>query len=687
MTNHNKYHHHLSYLTLGALLLSGCESPEASFDDPSVLDDDGSFDAADELESNEQAVPRSATDGLDVACAELLAPVIGKILPNEIGAVNCSFPGMPSSWAAAPLFSKGSPWMEAQVLAGPIPDTSPLHRYCKYDYVGKNPSDPIADYEQFFSNGRGYFDGLPATDCPSVTAQGGLNNPNVIGASSDAFMDAVDAIDGSALDSLELGTVHTYLLDTKQANITAYDPHAEHLREMLEDLACADGRPGCLSGIHEILVAPMRVEEDFATSHWGALNEPVAGGTHGYVHQTALGIAIAVLDWRNRNDDDDATTLERGVINLSMGAVPSSSFATDSAYATAHAVIDTMRMAACYDMPIFVAAGNRDVADAECDDPGEGLLLPAVYESIVMPTPAECDAWGYVPDWDTGLFPRSIISEADKPLATAVTGVDHEDRLLPTDRPGGTTMLAAPALSAVTSGTTPLTGTSVATLVATAGANLLWSADPGLRSREVTGMLYVSGWDTGLTAEAGWFENSPIHRVSLCAALDDLVGGLNCSASAPNNDPTAAIGAATLATVTLAQQLNQLVVFGSQGSGTVPVCEQVPLGLMIPQPQRPHCANCSVGTGVVQNTLYMTVAPTTWSETMTVTSAVLYVTNAADQTTSYTLDSTVRAQINAMDPEKVITVHFSHSSPVSASLQLTYTGASTLIVNNPLTVW
>jgi hypothetical protein len=308
MTSHNKYHHHLNYLTLGALLLSGCESPEASFDDPSV-------------ESNEQAVPRSATDGLDVACAELLAPVIGRILPNDIGAYNCSFPGMPSSWAATPLFSKGSPWMETQILAGPIPDTSPLHRYCKYDYVGKNPNDPIAEYEALFSNGRRYFDGLPATDCPSVTAQGGLNNPNVIGASSDAFMDAVDAIDGGVLDSLELGTVHTYLLDTKQANITAHDPHAEHLRTMLEDLACADGRPGCLSGIHEILVAPLRSEEDFATAHWG-VNEAVAGGTHGYVHQTALGIAIAVLDWRNRNDDDDPTTLERGVINLSMGAVP-----------------------------------------------------------------------------------------------------------------------------------------------------------------------------------------------------------------------------------------------------------------------------------------------------------------------------------------------------------------------------
>lgn len=688
MTNRNKHLHHLNYLTLGVLLLGGCVSSEESFDDPSVLTDGGSFDTADELESDEQAVPRSLVDGLDLECAELLGPVIARIEPNDIGAYVCSFPGMPSSWTATPLFSNGSPWMQAQILARPLPSDSPLHRYCKYDYVGKNPGDPIADYEQLFSNGRPYFDGLPATDCPSVTGQGGLDNPDIIGASSDAFMDAVDAIDGSELEDLELGTVHTYLLDTKQANIDAYDQHAEHLRKMLEDLACADDRPGCLSGIHEILVAPLRAEEDFATSHWGANNENVAGGTHGYVHQTALGIAIAVLDWQDQNDDNDPTTLERGVINLSMGAVPSSSFASNTAYATAQAVLDTMRMAACYDMPIFVAAGNRDIADAECDDPGEGLLLPAVYESIVMPTATECQTWGYVPDWDTSLFPRSIVSEAlDRPLAAAISAVDHEDRLLSTNRLGATTFLAAPGLGAVTSGTTPLTGTSVSTLVATAGANLLWSADPGLRSRDMIGVLYNTGWDTGLTAEAGWFMNSPVNRVSLCAALDNLVGELDCLASAPSSNPTAAIGTATLSTVTQAQLLGQLVSFISQDPGTVPACGQVPLGLMIPQPQRPYCANCSVGKGAA-HTLYMTISPESWSASMTVASAILYVTDAADVTTSYTLDTSVRTQINAMNPANVIAVQFSHPSPVSASLQFTYTGASgPLTVNNPLVVW
>jgi hypothetical protein len=689
MTKRNKHPYLLNYLTLGALLLGGCTGPEDPLDDPSVLADDGSFDAADELESNEQAVPRTAIDGLDFECAELLAPVIARVLPNDIGAYSCWFPNMPSGWTAVPLFSQGSPWMEAQILARPLSIDSPLHRYCKYDYVGQNPEDPIADYEQFFRSGVRHFDGLPATDCPSVTGQGGLNNASVIGASSDAFTDAVDAIDASALASLNLGTVHTYLLDTKQANINAYDHHAEHLRTMLEDLACADGRPGCLSGIHEILVAPLRFEEDFATSHWG-VNENVAGGTHGYVHQTALGIAIAVLDWQNRNDDNDPTTLERGVINLSMGAVPSSSYASNSAYATAQAMLDTMRMAACYDMPIFVAAGNRDVADAECDDPGEGLLLPAVYESLVMPTVAECQAWGYVPDWDLSLFPRSILTASDKPLATAVSAVDHQDRLLSTNRLGGTTILAAPALSAVTSGTTPLTGTSVATLVATAGANLLWSAEPGLRSRDMIGVLYNSGWDTGLTAEAGWYTDFPVNRVSLCAALNELVGGLNCSASPPNAAASAAIGTATLTTVAQAQQLNQLVSFVDEDAGSVPVCEQVPLDLMIPQPERPYCATCSVDANTEGglHTLYMTIEPAIWSEPMTVSSAFLHVTNAADQTSSYQLKAAVVAQINAMNPGTVITVQFAHPSPVSASLKFTYTGTGgPLSVNNPLVVW
>src|SRR5690606_6762752 len=120
----------------------------------------------------------------------------------------------------------------------------------------------------------------------------------------------------------------------------AYDRHAVHLRAILEDLACADNRSGCVDDIHPILVTPLRATDDFEVSYWNITDkypdeDDPAGGTHGYVHQLALGVAIAVLDWRERNDDDNPLTLERGVINLSMGAVPSSSYATDLNYAPA----------------------------------------------------------------------------------------------------------------------------------------------------------------------------------------------------------------------------------------------------------------------------------------------------------------------------------------------------------------
>jgi hypothetical protein len=690
--------HHLNYLTLGALLLGACALPEEPFDDPSVLADDGSLDTADELESNEQNVPVIDYVGLEVECARRLAPIIVKITPDIATGYDCSIPNLPAGWDAAPLFSAaGSPYLGTQLLAVPLPANSPLHAYCKYEYAGSNPEDPLADYEDFFSSNLGRLDGLPVTDCPSVTGQGGLNNSNVIGASSDAFMDAVDAIDATALESLDLDSpVHTYLLDTKQGDIEAdpYDPHADHLRTMLEDLACADGREECLSGIHEILVAPLRLGEDVVTTHWDADGAGVAGGTHGYVHQTALGIASAVLNWRDQNDDNDPTTLERGVINLSMGAVPSSSDATSIEFASAQALTDAMRMAACYDIPIFAAAGNRDLADANCTDPGQGLLLPAVYESLEMPTPAECQAWGYTPDWDTTVFPRFIDSSSDdKPLATAISAVDHEDRLLSSNRLDSTTILAAPALSGVTSGTTPLSGTSVAALVATAGANLLWSADPGLDSRSMTGLLYSTGWETGLTIEAGWYEEEEeemsVNRISLCAALDELAGGLNCSASAPPTIPTAAMETATLATVAQAQQLEQFVSF-SHGSGSAPVCDQQQqtLDLVVPQPERPYCANCSVDAGAsTTHTLYMTIAAQTWLEPMSVTSAVLYVTDTANVTTGYVLSSSVTAQINEMNSQNIIAVTFTHAGPVSASLKLTYTGTyNTQTVDNTLPI-
>lgn len=702
MTIHGKHLNYLNLLTLGTVLLAGC-APADEFDDaPELVEADDEDDApvavvADELQSNSASIPTTGFAGLEYECAERLAPIIAKVPFAFAGA--CSFPGLSDDWQADELFAHGSPWLEAQLVNNALPSTSPLLYYCKYEYIGDSPQDPIPAYEDFFAAFARYargkrIDAWPATDCPSVTTLGGLDDPDILDASSDAFMDAVDAVDGTTLASLNLGTVHTYLLDTKQDGIVAFDPHADRLRTMLEDLACA-GRPGCASSIHEVLVAPLRDLEDFATSHWG-INEADGGGTHGYVYQTALGVVLAVQDWRELNSDGDWDTLERGVINLSMGAVDSGSYATNTAFAPAKAVLEAMQMAVCYDMQIFAAAGNRDIADANCSDPGTGLMFPASFESISLPTAVQCQNWGYDVEWNTNLFPRAVDSQFNegRPIVQAVGAVDHEDQRLPITRMDGTVVLAAPGAQGITpTGVMPLTGTSVATLVATAGANLVWSADPQLISRDVVGLLHASGWETSMTADAGMYEGSVVRRISLCAALDDTVGGLNCSATAPAADPTAGIVAAIADTIDDAEQNQTFVSFTPSFTPDPPLCEQQPVDLLIPQPFRPHCANCNVGVDITTGSheaLYMSIAPQTWSMPMHVTTAVLLVTDSTEYTTQYALDSSIVAQINQANPDTVIEVLFDHPDPVSASLKFKYqqtNGPATASVTQQLLVY
>jgi hypothetical protein len=118
-----------------------------------------------------------------------------------------------------------------------------------------------------------------------------------------------------------------------------------------------------------------------------------------------------------------------------------------------------------------------------------------------------------------------------------------------------------------------------------------------------------------------------------------------------------------------------------------------PLDLVVPQPERPHCATCSVDAGVASgglHALYMTIAPETWALDMYVTDAVLYVYDSSEVVTSYTLDTDVVNQINLMDEEKIIKVMFSHSDPDAAALKFKFQSVSGTYTDSsltPLSIW
>jgi hypothetical protein len=531
---HGDRPHGLSCLPLGVLLLGGCTTSEGRSDAPAPVE-------------HEPVVA-------DI-CAG--APILAKVRPSSSGAYECEFPGLPDEWLASPLFANGSPWLEQQLASMPLPAQSPLHAYCTYEYKGGTPE---LAYPSFMEISAIHMDGVAAADCPSMGKQGGLDDGDVVEAWSDAFMTSVGAVDANTLAALNLGVVHTYLLDTKQASLAAFDPHAERLRLMLEDLACADDRPGCKKGIHEILVTPLRRFDGLTVAHWGFdQKDGVEGGTHGGLHHVALGIVLAVQDWRARNQDGVPQTLDRGILNLSIGVGNSGSYA--AGFAPAHALADALRLAACYGLPVFTAAGNSDGPDARGNE--HGLTLPAAFEELPRPTESECRSWGYIPDWDTTMFP--VFGGPAQGLVTAVSGVDHADHRLTTSRSKSTTRLAAAAANAVTpSGETPMTGTSMAALVASAGASLIWSANPRVSPTALIEQLYETGRRTDLVADAGAFVGEPVHRMSLCAALDASVQKLNCSAPAPRTDANVAIGIAITRTIAEAKRRGKVVSFDAQ---------------------------------------------------------------------------------------------------------------------------
>jgi hypothetical protein len=171
------------------------------------------------------------------------------------------------------------------------------------------------------------------------------------------------------------------------------------------------------------------------------------------------------------------------------------------------AVYRALQYAAGFDALVLAAAGN---AKAEpCAN--FGPLLPGA--------------------WEAGGAGEERCREPRQPLLYAVGGLGAGDLPLVNARPGGMPRRAAYAENAVvpcpldSRYTAALTGSSVATAVASSIAAAVWASFPELSSSEVMNILDESGDELSIPADF-WFGASAssavrpkVHKLSLCAAL------------------------------------------------------------------------------------------------------------------------------------------------------------------------
>jgi hypothetical protein len=663
-------HDSLRYVIIGSSLVLGACDHEEEFElDQGELGQPTDHQSVDEVAASPSGELR-AVAGLDLDCVYVEAPIIARINPALTA---CKFAGFEQNfgtkWEAASLFEEGSPMLESIPYALPV--HSPLREFCRYEYIG-NASDPYNDYAAFIGHLKGGnapngVDGPSAAiDCPVIApmTDEGLNTANGRAALHQAFMNNIDAVTAADLDGVPRYDMKLVLLDTVAEGVTPYNEHGLQLEQLIADIACPGDTATCLGWIEHVLVMPRVPEDDFATADW-------SGGNVGYMHEFAMGVGFAVLDWAGPNLALPLAERERLVMSAAVGADPNHPIASDPAYAPAQSAIVALQAAYCMGATVYAAAGNT--RDNSCPNDETEMLAPARYESVLAPTAAQCSSWGYVQDNPGYTY---LIGS---PLIHAVGGVDGLDQPIANHRRDAHPRLAATASDAISSnGTVAITGTSVATAVV-AGTHLLrWSLDPNRSGPRVAKDFHTTGYATGDFADAGLYINAPIRRLGVCHAVTDLLG-LSCSSMAPDPANFDDYLVATEEAIAAAD-LADLLIEGDAGVGVEADCSEGPVFdvFIKPQPQRPACAHCGGILAAAGDThmLNMSIAQQLWTQNLDVTSAYLHTYDAAGSATTFDLGAVV-PNINNANPTNVIQVQFTVPAPASAVLEFVYSDGYT----------
>jgi len=245
------------------------------------------------------------------------------------------------------------------------------------------------------------------------------------------------------------------------------------------------------------------------------------GGHIGMQSDLAKAITGEVRSWQS---EDPQRHL---VLNISVAWDPKLFGGLDKAQlsemrAGTQAVYDALQYARSLDVLVLAAAGNR----TECS--GYGPLLPAAWEEGIAHEPS-CE------------------KNPEASLVYAVGGVRSDGRPLANARDGGIPRRVAYGENAIVACPVPilhtaaLTGSSIATAVASSIAAVVWDSFPQLSPEEVMDLLDSSGDELKVVDGTGrewsreadfWFraganaspERPTVHRLSLCTALKEACG-------------------------------------------------------------------------------------------------------------------------------------------------------------------
>ncbi|WP_146660468.1 S8/S53 family peptidase [Enhygromyxa salina] len=653
-----------------ALSLFGCALPDDDIDaelavvgqpgnhgsdHASAHDIDGS--GAEQIPASGPPPPLLGQPAVTCPGARLIGVLMG---PNE----GCDLGGtLPPNWDGYRMFEEASPGVKG--LTAPVP--SELARYCVFER--ESPPMSPDDYIGMFQA----IDLAPtmaltevAVDCMGEFAQADLNDAAVVGAMELAFDKNVDRVVDLLGTSWARKEIDVTLLDTvSQSAVNPANEHAWQLGALIERIACPVFDPGCSDGIGYVLAMPRET--------WVDAPDWIDGGHHGTQGDIALAIYQAVGEWRARLSNPGAA--KRLVLNLSLGWERDAPDVFNEGRGATMALLSALEYARCQGALVFTAAGNNP--DPSCPELHTGPLAPAEFEKYPALDSFMCASKGFG-GGGSGLPIHGGVSTY-RPLVYAVGGVDGFDEPLINSREDGQPRLVATGANGVAASSSykALTGTSVASAVASATAALIWSYDRNLTPDDVAALLYDTGWATGPTADFALSGVPAVRRLSVCAALDQACAShspawcphLGCSAQAPDADGGLGPFSAEVDTVLASATIDAFA--GS--SGAAPVCSPSNWSnLADPQPEVPVCPYCNIDVPPAaastdpDDVLSMSIHPDYASYTILDLTMTLY--DSTRTETTYSFDSAVIASLNN-GGTGVTTVTFDVPDTIAASLE------------------
>lgn len=497
-------------------------------------------------------VPASRSILRSLALCALVAAACGTCRPPLAGPVDCPIPTRPvrdeascadwrwigvlgeehaggpcpalDGWTVRPLFCPRAepgprrggtqrPPMSEACEAGLLP--AGLRPFCLYEHADRG-----ADLEALWPESRALGLASITRDCMAVVPQASdlarRFLPDLQGQFLTQVGQAVQLSAGAGVRLAVLDTAPTNDVDPQDGPFSS--PHGYTLINMARRLLCDPVTGPCPFRVTARLALAYRTFDPQSAA--ASLRDEVNGGYVGLVSDLAVAIREETVAWQ-------ASGEEHLVLNLSVGWRREVGGPDPTAN---QAVLAALRDSHCRGALAVAAAGNRDWGPEQ--KLHVGPLLPAAWEGLRTPTVAECEV-----DLEPG---ATQISDgppgAYRPLLAAVGAVDAAGRALANARFEAEPRLVAFGDHGVVEGPRPseptdvLTGSSVSTLVGSATAAALWSADSQREPHAVLDELYAKGRDLGRRADfcQGDSPNEPrpcpdpalsVRRVYLCTTL------------------------------------------------------------------------------------------------------------------------------------------------------------------------